>query len=255
MFDFGSIMGSGTVFAQRHRAGHEYIVEWKPGWLTLATLGLYTRPWLHIDYPDVPPSVGRFEGVSFDPLTWRPEYPNSAFDNMRADDAFWAARIVSKFSDETIRAIVAKARYSDPRAGEYITSTLIMRRDKVLRTWLTGINPIVDVTLTAAGELAFGNAAVDAGLAKAPAAYRAAWAAFDNLTRETRPIGESSSGLTRMAAPPALPTGTGSFIRVAIAASGDVPSSWSVPVHAFFRRTNTGWTLVGLERLPDSPGP
>ena len=62
MFDFGSIMGSGTVFAQRHRAGNEYIVDWAPGWLTLATLGLYTRDWLHIDYPDVPPSVGRFEG-------------------------------------------------------------------------------------------------------------------------------------------------------------------------------------------------
>ena len=77
MFDFGSIMGSGTVFAQRHRAGNEYIVDWAPGWLTLATLGLYTRDWLHIDYPDVPPSVGRFEGHSFDPLKWRPEYPNT----------------------------------------------------------------------------------------------------------------------------------------------------------------------------------
>ena len=43
MFDFGSIMGSGTVFAQRHRAGNEYIVEWRPGWLTLATLGLYHK--------------------------------------------------------------------------------------------------------------------------------------------------------------------------------------------------------------------
>ena len=120
MFDFGSIMGSGTVFAQRHRAGNEYIVEWAPGWLTLATLGLYTRDWLHIDYPDVPASVGRFEAQSFDPVKWRPEYPNTAFDNMRADDAFWAARIVSKFSDADIRAIVAKARYSDPRATEYI---------------------------------------------------------------------------------------------------------------------------------------
>jgi hypothetical protein len=174
---------------------------------------------------------------------------------MRADDAFWAARIVSKFSDEAIRAIVSKARYSDPRASEYVTSTLIMRRDKVLRTWLTGVNPIVDVTLTASGELAFGNAVVDAGLAKAPASYRASWAAFDNLTRETRPIGESTSALTRMAAPAGLPAGVDSFIRVAIAASGGVPSSWSVPVHAFFRRTGMGWTLVGFERLPDSPGP
>ena len=83
MFDFGSILGSGTVFAQRHRAGNEYILEWKPGWLTLATLGLYTRPWMHIDYPDAPPSVGRFEGDAFDPVQWKPEYPNPAFDNMR----------------------------------------------------------------------------------------------------------------------------------------------------------------------------
>ena len=92
MFDFGSIMGSGTVFAQRHRAGNEYIFEWKPGWLTLATLGLYTRPWMHIDYPEVPPSVGRFEATRSIPRRGGPSIPNPAFDNMRPDDAFWAAR-------------------------------------------------------------------------------------------------------------------------------------------------------------------
>src|SRR4029453_8477115 len=40
MFDFGSILGSGTIYAQRHRSGNEYIFEQRPGWLTLATLGL-----------------------------------------------------------------------------------------------------------------------------------------------------------------------------------------------------------------------
>ena len=30
MFDFGSIMGSGTVFAQKPRAGNEYIFERSP---------------------------------------------------------------------------------------------------------------------------------------------------------------------------------------------------------------------------------
>ena len=111
MFDFGSILGSGTVYEQRHRPGNEYILEWKPGWLTLATLGLYTRPWMHISYPDVPPAVGRFESDAFQPELWKPEYPNPAFDNMRPDDAFWAARIAARFSDEAIRAIVEKARY------------------------------------------------------------------------------------------------------------------------------------------------
>ena len=114
MFDFGSIMGSGTVYAQRHRPGNEYILEWKPGWLTLATLGVYTRPWMHISYPDVPPAVGRFEAEAFQPELWKPEYPNPAFDNMRPDDAFWAARIVARFDDAAVRAIVEKARYTDP---------------------------------------------------------------------------------------------------------------------------------------------
>jgi hypothetical protein len=27
--------------------------------------------------------------------------------------------------------------------------------------------------------------------------------------------------------------------------------SWTVPVHAFFKRSGSGWTLVGFERLPD----
>ena len=191
MFDFGSIMGSGTIFAQRHRPGNEYILEWKPGWLTLATLGLYVRPWMLIDYPDVPPSVGRFEGDAFDPEKWKPEYPNPAFDNMRPDDAFWAARIVSKFSDATIRAIVGKARYSDPAATEYISATLIKRRDKVLATWLNQVNPVVDVTLDAAGALTFGNAAVDAKAATPAESYSLRWFRFDNATDTRTDVGEA----------------------------------------------------------------
>ena len=58
----------------------------------------------------MPDSVGRLEAERFDPLKWKPEYPNPAFENMRPDDAFWAARIVSKFTDEAIRAVVEKAR-------------------------------------------------------------------------------------------------------------------------------------------------
>jgi hypothetical protein len=252
MFDFGSILGSGTVFAQRHRAGNEYILEWAPGWKTLLTLGLYTRPWLHYEYPAaLPPAVGRFEGEAFEPAAWKPEYPNPAFENMRADDAFWAARIVSQFSDQAIRAIVEKAKYSDPRATDYLVATLIQRRDKVLRTWLTGINPIVDVSLGPGGVLSFSNAAVEAGLAPAPAGYRAVWARFDNVTRELAPLGSTMSATTRLSPPEELPAAPGAYVRVAISADGAPHPSWGEPVHAYFRSMESGWTLVGFERLPD----
>lgn len=247
MFDFGSIMGSGTVFAQRHRAGNEYIFESQPGWLTLATLGLYTRPWLHINYPDVPASVGRFEGDDFDPSRWKPEYPNPAFRNMRPDDAFWAARIISKFSNEAIRAIVGKARYTDPSATAYITATLVKRRDKVLKTWLAGVNPLVDFALSDAGTLTFANAAVQAGAATAASEYRISWARFDNTTSKAERVGsEATTREPRAALPAAL--ASSEFIEIQIAATHPAFSSWSKPVIVHFRRVGGAWELVGVER-------
>ncbi len=249
MFDFGSIMGSGTVFPQRHRAGNEYILDWAPGWLTLATLGLYTRDWLHIDYPDAPSSVGRFEGHSFDPLAWLPEYPNTAFDNMRADDAFWAARIVSGFSDTSIRAIVEKARYSDPRATDYITATLIARRDKVLKAWLTGLNPLVDFALSPDGALTFTNAAVAAGVATPPAEYHVRWSRFDNVTGSSAGATEVIATGTRLLAPPEVLAGA-QFVQAEIASVHPQFSAWKSPVTVHFRRESAGWVPVGITREP-----
>ena len=69
--------------------------------------------------------------------------------NMRPDDAFWAARIVSRFTNEMIRGVVEKAQYSDPRATDYMTQVLITRRDKVVATWLNQVCPVIDPSLAA----------------------------------------------------------------------------------------------------------
>jgi len=252
MFDFGSILGSGTVYAQRHRPGNEYILEWRPGWLTLVTAGIYTRPWLHIDYPDVPKSIGRFEADAFVPELWKPEYPNPAFRNMRPDDSFWAARIVSCFSDEAIRALVGKAQYTDPRATDYMTATLIKRRDKVLRTWLAGVNPLVDFAIDAQGDLTFANAAVQANVAPSASEYRVTWARFDNATHAATPVGgEVVSREMRVRLPDALTSmPPGGIIEVGIAATHADHPSWALAVTTHFRRTAAGWELVGVERGP-----
>ncbi len=109
LIDFGSTLGSGSTQAQKPRAGNEYIWEARPTLLTMVTLGFYVRPWIKVEYPEMP-AVGRFEGAFFQPQYWKPEYPNPAFDNARADDLFWAARRVAAFSDEAIRAAVAAGK-------------------------------------------------------------------------------------------------------------------------------------------------
>jgi hypothetical protein len=254
MFDFGSILGSGTDFAQVPRASNEYILDWGEGFRTLATLGVYARPWLLIHYPDVAPSVGRFEAEKFDPEGWKPEYPNPAFDNLQADDAFWAARIISFFTEDIVRAVVAKGRYSDPKAAEYIVQTLMKRRQKVLTVWLNQVLPIEDVRLDAAGTLTWGNAAVRAGVASPATAYRLVWSRFDNAADSHTPVGtEVAVEGTRAEAPKELLSGS-EYIAVRIRGSSAEHPRWLLrPAQVYFRRDGAGWKTVGIDRAPEMP--
>jgi hypothetical protein len=248
MFDFGSIMGSGSTQPQTLRAGNEYILEWGPSLKTLFTLGLYVRPWITTKYWEEAKAVGRFEGDVFDPLEWRPEYPNPAFDNMRADDAFWGARLVARFSDEAIRAIVAKGKYTEPGAADHITSTLIKRRDKVLRVWLTGINPLAEPQLSTDGVLTFRNEAVAARVASPPSRYTFAWSRFDNATGTTAGDAiETTATDARVNAPQALMKDA-QFVSVAVKTTHSEYPGWEAPVTFTFRRGPNGWQSVGIDR-------
>jgi hypothetical protein len=259
MFDFGSTMGSGSTMPQVPRAGNEYILEWGPALKTLATFGLYVRPWILVDYWEGAKSVGRFEGDFFDPVKWRPEYPNPAFDNLTPEDAFWGARLVSKFSDEAIRAVVAKARYSEPGAADHITATLIKRRDKVLRAWLTGVNPVVNARIGPDGVLTFENAAVDAGIATPPQSYRFELSRFDNATGTATPVlvGGIVGGIVERRGPSGVAQPRfevdrflrdAAYLRVSVQTMHPDYPGWASPVTFTFRRNDTQWETVGLDR-------
>jgi hypothetical protein len=202
-----------------------------------------------IDYPDdMPKAVGRLEAESFDPETWKPEYPNPAFRNMRPDDAFWAARIVSKFGEREVRAIVEKAQFSEPAATEYMTRTIMARRDKVLRTWLNQVNPVVDLTLSPDGVLSFANAAIDAGAATPAESYTLQWFRFDNAIDEKTNVGEALTVTTLTAHAPAAVLQGQEYIGVVITARHASLPAWSKPATFYFRREPGGWKWVGAER-------
>ena len=249
LIDFGSTMGSASIKAREYDEGFEYIVDGKATLKNMAGLGFYIPRYHFVDYPKYP-AAGHFSADQFDPPNWKPRVPNPAFRRARADDTFWAARRVMAFTDEMIRAAVRTGKYTDPAAEKHIADTLIARRDAIGRSWLTHVNPVISPALDASGTLTFGNAAVDAGVAKAPTSYEVAWHAFDNATGASKPIGApASSSTSKVPAPAGLPTGAGGFIRADISAPGADPE-WAKPVHAYFRRTASGWQLVGFDRVP-----
>jgi hypothetical protein len=247
LLDFGSTLGSGSVAAQSRRAGNEFIWEARPTFITMLTLGLYVRPWLKVPYPDVP-AVGRIESAYFQPEMWKPDYPNPAFRLCRADDRFWAANIVAAVSDDALRAVVATAKFSDARAADYLVETLVVRRKKVLATWLNAANPVVRPALSASGVLTFDNAAVNAGVSRAAERYTIEWARFDNTADAHQPAGEQTVTEARAQAPAAILNS--GFLSARIRAHHSEHPAWAQPVRVYFRRAAGGWTLVGLERNP-----
>ncbi len=129
---------------------------------------------------------------------WKPKYPNPAFDRRDAADGFWAAKIVSRFTDEMISAIVAAGKISDPEAAAYLTDVLIQRRDKVVQYWISRTNPLdrFDVERCAdfpLQQLTFDNAAVRVGAAPQGARYSVRWSVLDNLSGWQQPWGRLNS--------------------------------------------------------------
>jgi hypothetical protein len=235
--------------------------EWDIGWehfyekgasrRRLFSFGFALRPWQTVPYTEYR-SLGRFEGDVFDPTKWKPQTPTTAYMELRADDAFWAARRVMAFTDDLIRAAVHTGQFSDPAAERHLASVLMKRRDTIGRTYLTAVNPIVTPRLDASGTLTVENAAVAAGFAEAPTEYRAIWSRFDNATGAVQRIAETRSATTTMTPPNDLLASTGAFLEIDISAAHAGHPSWERPVRTVFRRTTTGWELVGLERLGET---
>jgi hypothetical protein len=247
LIDFGSTLGSGSTQAQTTRAGNEFVWEARPTLVTMLTLGFYVRPWAKVPYPDIP-AVGRIESTFFRPENWKPEYRNPAFANARPDDRFWAARIISRFSDADVRAIVETARFTDPRATDYLTEVLLARKAKVLMTWLNGTSPFINVSLDDSGRLRFANAAEQVGMGKAAERYTVAWARFDNATNTHTPVGVEQT-ITSPSAQAPRELLDAAFVAVTIIGHDPDHPEWEQPLVAYFRRAPDGsWSLVGLER-------
>lgn len=250
LLDFGATLGSGSIEAQSRRAGNEYMWETRPTVITMLTFGLYVRPWIRVDYPDIP-ALGRFEADFFDPAQWKPDFPNPAFENARADDLFWGARRLAAFTDDAIRSLVRIAHFSDQRAEAALAEILSKRRDKVLQQWLTHINPIADVAIDDQHTLTFRNAAVDARIATVPSEYLVRWAAFDNDSGVVGALGEPVRSARAAFEAPASLLATAEFIAVDIRADHRDYPSWGHATRVYFRRLGSSWRTIGVQRVTE----
>ncbi len=143
MIDFGDCLGSRWFFDPlSRRFGYSYFLSADHALVDTLTLGAYPRPWHDIEVNPDAEIFGYFNVKDFQPKQWIPEYPNPAFSEMRYDDALWMARILSRFSDQQIEAVVAEAKLDSEEANRYLVKTLLGRRDVILKEYFTQYAPL-----------------------------------------------------------------------------------------------------------------
>src|SRR5262249_34585943 len=84
LIDFGDSLGSASTRPKNAGDGHHYLFDPAAMMKTTFTLGLNRRQGgsKQIQYP----SIGYIEGATFDPMNWRSNAPNPAFENMTNRD-------------------------------------------------------------------------------------------------------------------------------------------------------------------------
>lgn len=168
LLDFGSTMGSGDFVNGPYRVGHEYIFDGPAMGKSLVTLGLWRRPWDvrgEIRYPE----IGYFQADLFEPPAWKPNYPNLAFERMDESDAYWGAKVVTAFTDETIQRLAESGEYTRPEATSYLTDVLKKRRDAIGRYWFDRVTPLEEFSFSQSGsnyQLSFRDLALERGYAR-----------------------------------------------------------------------------------------
>jgi hypothetical protein len=241
LLDFGDSFGSDSDIAKDPRHGQEF-------WLPTSreqthralTLGFVPTSWETVKYPHHLPAAGNFTATGFDPLTWKPNYPNSAFLEMTPQDAYWGAKRVMSFSNEDIRAIVEESQFSNSEVTGYIAKVLITRRDLIGKAWFSRVAPLEDFTV-AEGRLDYTDLGQKYGVLPA-SVYNYSWFSFDDESGNKRVV--AADGSTKAVPPSLASLGEGSFIGCTLTDAKEPHKS----VTAILRKQDNQWKLVGIER-------
>ncbi len=247
--DFDSALGSGGFRPHDYWEGYEYQFEGFRSILrNLASFGFQSKPWQTIDFFESS-SIGRMPGdnTRWDPIGWKPWMPHPAFLRARDDDSFWAAKKVMAISDELIGAAVRAGQLNDQKSELFLKKALIERRDSIGSAYFTRLNPIAKPAIEASGILQFKNLVATNRVVNPTEKYQVTWFLFDNSSGQSTWVGETSNSSGEMAPPVALPNDLDSIVRIDICQVVQQMPCWERPLTVFFRLTQKGWKLIGLE--------
>ncbi len=143
ILDWGDCLGGLWDWdALSRRTGFAYYLDPEYVALDFLTLGVPRRPWDRARLGPAGEVLGYFDVELFDPEAWRPGYPNPAFSRMTERDAAWMARIIARFDDQAVDALVDAAQVKTKIVDRELRRILRGRRDKIVRRFLARLSPL-----------------------------------------------------------------------------------------------------------------
>jgi hypothetical protein len=248
--DFGDCFGSWWKWDDLwRRIGHAYYLDIGYLLADFVTLGLIERPWERARLVDGG-IFGYYSARDFDPEAWVAGYPNPAFDRMTERDGAWMARIIARFTDERIAALVAVADFTDPAQTAYLAQHMRARRDLILRRYFARLPPIADLGVE--GDALCGlDLARQAGLFPADRfRYRARLRAGPGLTERPAAARPLADGRVCVDLPRVAPAGAGAGdpARYLIVELENGQARGRLHAHLYDQGAERGFALAGIER-------
>ena len=251
VIDFASTLGAGAL-GPFPTGCFEYSIDFAAIFGRAITLGFFQDPWRRVERPDGIDEVGYFESEIFSPKAFKPNKPNAAFANLTDRDGYWAAKIISAFSDAHIDAIVAEGHYQNPEAARWIARVLGERRDKIARYYFDRIPPL-DFFVNTDGMLTFYDLGAERSIYPGSSArYRFRLAAA-NAQRNRRQLSEweesaeTAVDLERVVARGGIDEfSVADFPFLALEVQVNRGSEWSSGVLVYVAR-QSGW-VVAVDR-------
>ncbi|RKX39754.1 MAG: hypothetical protein DRP64_13845 [Verrucomicrobia bacterium] len=178
LIDFASTLGAGGT-GPTQKWGWEYGMDIPASTGRLVSLGFHEDRWVALERPAGLDEIGYMDNRWYDPIEWKPIRPNTSFAHLTNRDGYWAAKIVTAFTDKHLAYIVDQADYENPAATEFMTRALAERRDIIGRYWFGRVPPL-DFFTVSDGAVVFADLGVERALFDAASSrYRSRWRSHD----------------------------------------------------------------------------
>ncbi|MEZ4375647.1 MAG: hypothetical protein R3B07_32855 [Polyangiaceae bacterium] len=251
--DFGDCFGSiWEPPLLGRRIGNAYYLDFPYLFEDFVTLGLQKRPWDTARFGKSGPVFGYYDVEHFYPDKYRPGYPNPGMVAMTERDAAWMTRILARFDDAHVRALVRSGDLRSDLLEDELTRILIGRRDKLLRRYLGKLSPFANPQLQT-NQLCVDDVGVAAHVAPRKRQYQATAYVGDLLKSQSLKAIRTGSKVCVT-----LPAGAGAtpkspeYVVVDLSAV-DSHTLYPTRVH-LYQLGASDFRVVGLER-PESLSP